>query len=179
MTLPVQPFVGLVYRAHHPRWAFHPESGEGASRHGGRFNRPGLSALYTSLRPETAWLEAQQAFPFKAQPMTLCAYEVDCTAILDLTASEVRDAAGITMDELACPWEDLADRKVEPPTWALATRLIACGVNGIVVPSFANRAGRDDRNLIFWKWGREKPRLVKVIDDHDRLPRNDLSWQDN
>jgi RES domain-containing protein len=37
------------------------------------------------LRFETAWLEAQQAFPFKAQPMTPCAYEVDCGDVLDLT----------------------------------------------------------------------------------------------
>lgn len=69
---------GLVYRAHNPRWAFGPDSGQGAAQTGGRFNRPGTPTLYTSLRFETAWLEAQQAFPFKAQPMTLCAYDVDC-----------------------------------------------------------------------------------------------------
>ena len=45
-----------------------------------------MPALYTARRFETAWLEAQQAFPFKAQPMTLCAYEVDCD-VLDLTDS--------------------------------------------------------------------------------------------
>lgn len=71
-------FSGLVYRAHHPRWAFAADSGEGAARHGGRFNSPGRPAPCTSLRLQTAWLEAQQAFPFKAQPMTVCAYAVDC-----------------------------------------------------------------------------------------------------
>lgn len=64
-------FIGLVYRAHNPRWAFAPNSGEGAALTGGRFNPPGVLALYTSLRFEIAWLEAQQAFPFKAQPMTM------------------------------------------------------------------------------------------------------------
>jgi RES domain-containing protein len=39
-------FDGLVYRAHHPGWAYQPTSGEGAERHGGRFNRKGLTALY-------------------------------------------------------------------------------------------------------------------------------------
>lgn len=79
---------GLVYRAHHPRWAFAPDSGVGAAIDGGRFNSIGMPVLYTSRRFETAWLEAQQAFPFKAQPMTLCAYEVDCADILDLTDPE-------------------------------------------------------------------------------------------
>jgi len=61
---------GLVYRAHHPGWAWAPDSGEGARLLGGRFNRPGVAALYTSQRPETAWLEAQAGFAFEAQPMT-------------------------------------------------------------------------------------------------------------
>jgi RES domain-containing protein len=52
-------FDGVGYRAHHPGWAYQPTSGEGAERHGGRFNRKGLGALYTSLDINTAWMEAQ------------------------------------------------------------------------------------------------------------------------
>lgn len=176
MTLPLEPFVGTAFRAHHPRWAFNPESGEGASRHGGRFNPPGTPALYLSLRPETAWLEAQQGFAFKAQPMTLCAYEVDCLHILDLTSIPVRHAVSADYTELACPWENLASRNIEPPSWRLAKRLIDSGVAGIVVPSFAGRATAQDQNLVLWSWDRSKPNLVRVIDDHNRLPRNDESW---
>ena len=66
-----------------------------------------MPALYTSLRFETAWLEAQQAFPFKAQPMTLCAYEVDCEDVLDLTDAAILAANGINPADLACPWKDL------------------------------------------------------------------------
>lgn len=51
-----------------------------------------MAALYTSMRSETAWLEAQQGLPFKAQPMTLCAYRVDCADMLDLTDPAVRAA---------------------------------------------------------------------------------------
>lgn len=69
---------GTVYRAHNPRWSFDPTSGSGAAQYGGRFNPLGMAALYTSRRMETAWREAQQGFPFKAQPLTVCAYEVDC-----------------------------------------------------------------------------------------------------
>jgi hypothetical protein len=74
-----------VYRAYNPRWAFAPDSGHGAATAGGRFNPVGMPALFTALIFETVWLVAQQAFPFKAQPMTLCAHEVDCEDILDLT----------------------------------------------------------------------------------------------
>ena len=33
---------GVVYRAHNPQWSWTPLSGEGARRHGGRFNRRGV-----------------------------------------------------------------------------------------------------------------------------------------
>jgi RES domain-containing protein len=78
-------FVGTVYCAHNPRWSWAPESGDGAALWVGRFNRIGQPTLYTSLRFETAWLEAQQAFPFKARPLTICTYAVDCDDVLDLT----------------------------------------------------------------------------------------------
>jgi RES domain-containing protein len=97
-------FSGFVYRAHNPRWAFAPDSGVGAASTGGRYNPVGMRALYTSSRFETAWLEAQQAFPFKAQPMTLCAYEVACEDILDLTDAGILTAHGASAEDLACAW---------------------------------------------------------------------------
>lgn len=167
-------FTGLAYRAHHPRWAWAPTSGEGAARFGGRFNPRGMAALYTALRPETAWLEAQQGFPFKAQPMTLCAYRIDCADMLDLTEP---GAHGIDPADLACAWEDLADRGLVPPSWALARRLAAAGHAGIIVPSFAPGATPADRNAVFWRWSDTLPHRVTVIDDFARLPRDDRSWQ--
>jgi RES domain-containing protein len=68
-------------------WAYAPLSGAGALKYCGRFNRPGINALYTSLDPTTAWMEAQQGFPFKPQPMTLVAYQVDYDNIADLNST--------------------------------------------------------------------------------------------
>lgn len=39
----------VAYRVHDPKWAYAPTSGAGAGSHGGRANRPGISALYLSL----------------------------------------------------------------------------------------------------------------------------------
>lgn len=167
----------IVWRAHHPRWAFEPASGEGAALHGGRFNRVGVPALYTSMRFETAWAEAQQAFPFKAQPMTLCGYEVDCEDIADLTDEATIAALGAGRAALACPWEYLVDKGETPPSWALADRLIATGHAGILAPSFAPGATAAEVNAIFWRWTTDPPHRVKVCDDARRLPKDDVSWR--
>ena len=166
-----------VYRAHHPGWAWAPDSGEGARLYGGRFNPPRMAALYTARRLETAWLEAQQGFPFKAQPMTICAYRVDCTDLRDLTDPAVLAAEGVAPGDLACAWEALADRGEAVPSWALARRLRAAGGAGIIVPSFARGAGPRDVNVVFWDWAREGSHQVVVIDDFGRLPRDDASWR--
>ena len=166
-----------MWRAHNPRWAFAPASGEGAARHGGRFNRVGRAALYTSMRFETAWLEAQQAFPFKGQPMTICGYRVDCEDIEDLCDASVRRALDVKSEDLACAWEYLADMGEVPPSWSVADRLMASGVAGIIVPSFAHGATASDRNVVFWTWADAPPHEVKVIDEAARLPKNDASWR--
>ena len=75
-------FRGLVYRAHNPQWSWTPLSGEGARRHGGRFNRRGIPALYTSLSPLTAIREAQP-LGRPMQPLTLYACEVDVEPVVD------------------------------------------------------------------------------------------------
>lgn len=166
-----------VFRAHNPRWSFAPTSGDGAARHGGRFNPVGTPALYTSATPEGAWREAQQGFAFKAQPLLICAYDIDCDDVADLGDDAVRALLGVGTVELACAWEDMASRGMTPPSWHLARRLFALGTAAVVVPSFAPGALASDRNVVFWRWSDTLPHQVRVIDDHGRLPKNDRSWK--
>lgn len=154
-------------------WAYTPLSGEGAKQYGGRFNRPGIPALYTSLDFTTAWLEAQQGFPFKPQPMTLVAYQVDCADLIELDAPATQKLLEVNAADLACAWEALALDSRQPPTWLLADRLMADGIAGIVVKSYASGCTDANRNLVLWQWSTD---TIQVIDDLSRLPNNKASW---
>jgi|GEM_PF-162976 len=166
-----------VYRAHNPQWSWAPISGEGARRHGGRFNRPGVATLYTALSPVTALREASPlGRPF--QPLTLCSYEVDVEPILDARDPAALAGQGATFSDLADPhWERTMLEGRVPASQALADRLIAAGFAGMLVPSFAHGAGPEDLNVVFWRWGSNLPHRVVVIDDDGRLPRDQSSWK--
>ena len=125
----------------------------------------------------TAIKEASQGLALKIEPLVLCSYEVDCEDILDLTTATGLKAAGVVADDLACGWMMLAHERKTPPTWAMAKRLIADGMAGVVVPSFAPGATVDDRNLALWRWSADRPHFVAVDGPSGRLPKNQLSWR--
>ena len=157
-------FAGLLYRAHNPVWSRAPLSGEGAARFGGRFNRIGRPALYTSLAPETALREANQVGTL--QPVTLVAYQADIGPLLDGRDETALNPFGMTPADLSDPaWRDrmLAGKPV--PTQGLAEAAVAKGHSGIIVPSYARGAPVDALNLVLWDWdGR-----LTLVDDDDRL----------
>jgi RES domain-containing protein len=115
--------------------------------------------------------------PFKAQPLTLVGYRVECERVVDLTDPVVRSAIGVTEAILASPWEDLASRGLSPPTWDLSRSLVDAGHHGVLVPSFAPGTVPTDRNLVLWRWSDNAPCQVNVVDDFSRLPKDDTSWR--
>jgi RES domain-containing protein len=154
-----------------------PLSGDGAAIHGGRFNPKGMPALYLSLSIETAIREANDGLTFGINPCVLCCYEVDCADLADLRTDVGRSEYGVTLVDLSGVWGLDARERRELATWQLGRRLIARGIAGILVPSFALGAARSDQNLVLWDWSERPPHQVRVFDPSGRLPRNQLSWQ--
>lgn len=164
-------FRGTVYRAHNPQWAWTPLSGEGARRHGGRFNRRGVPALYCSLSQMAAIREATP-LGRPMQPLTLCAYEVDALPVFDAGDTRQLEEIGFREADLACrTWEaDMLEGAVAA-SQRLAESLDEAGYVGMLVRSFAVGASKDDVNLVMWRWSDVYPTRVTVIDEQDRLTR--------
>lgn len=171
--IPFRPYRSRCWRMMVPRWSHAPLGGEGATVRGGRFNRPGLAALYLAETPETAFAEYQQGMFRMPRPGTLVGYEVDVLNMLDLTDESVLSALGIAATVLSCPWKLLRAQKAVVPSWELADRLIADKTACIRAPSFASPAGGN--NVVFWSWS-APPDLVTVYDPYDDLPRGRSSW---
>ncbi|MBV8911755.1 MAG: RES domain-containing protein [Acetobacteraceae bacterium] len=167
----------MAYRAHDPRWAWTPTSGEGAAAKGGRFNRVGVPALYLALTLQGMFLEMGHGLAHRFEPLTVCSYVVDVEGLADLRDEAGRAAWGADLADMACAWayERAAGRK--PASWTLAERLIGEGVPGILVPSFAIGARPEMSNLVLWRWGEEGPHLVRVHDPSGRLPLDQSSWR--
>ena len=159
---------GLVYRALNPVWAREPLSGEGARRHGGRFNPKGVPALYAALSIMSAIREANQIGAL--QPTTLVAYRCDLDPVFDGTDANALQDYRFSLAELAADdWRIRMREDGKAPTQLLAERLIADGHVGMHVRSFARGATRADFNLVLWKWGKTPPAQLIPIDDEGRL----------
>lgn len=115
-------FAGTCYRAHDPRWAFKPISGEGAAIRGARFNPNGVPTLYLAMTVMTAVKEANQGFAYRIDPCVLCSYEVDCDDIVNLSTPADREAAGVDLEDMGCAWMSFLAEGKRPPSWAVCDR---------------------------------------------------------
>lgn len=159
-------FRGLLYRALNPVYARQPLSGAGAAHYGGRFNRRGRAALYTSLAPETALREANQVGML--QPTTLVAYRADIGPICDGRNAAQLKPHRLSPADLADPaWRDRMIGNRPVPTQDLAEALAGQGFAGILVPSYARAAPEDAVNLVLWTWSD----MLELVDDEGRLGR--------
>jgi len=163
-------FRGALYRALNPVYAREPLSGRGAELYGGRFNRKGVPALYTSLSIMTALREANQVG--NLQPTTLVSYDADIERVFDCGDEAALKAQGMDAATLADRgWRDEMKAKGEARTQAFAAKLAGAGYHGLLVRSFASGATEADRNLVLWTWGEATPCRLTLIDDERRLSR--------
>ena len=163
----------IFHRYLTPKWAFVPTSGVGAAIDGGRFNRPGVEALYLSRAPQTALEEYRQDAGI-VPPATLAAYRITLADVADLSDGfdpEIWDDVWAQWD---CAWREIAriDKKV-PPSWKLADRIITAGMRGLLFPSLRHAGGT---NLVIFPANLLGSDEVDVHDPDHRLPRNQASW---
>ncbi len=157
---------GVAWRALNPVWAGDPLSGEGARKHGGRFNPRGMAALYGTLDPVTAVREVS-LIGQPLQPTILVSFAADVEPVFDGTDPAALAGQGMTPADLAADdWRVHMAEGREAPTQALARRLGTQGFTGMLAPSYARLAPVQARNLILWRWSAQSLRL---IDDAARL----------
>ncbi len=156
-----------------PKWAFLPTSGAGAAIDGGRFNRPGVEALYLSQAPQTAFEEYRQGASI-SPPATLAAYKITLAEVADLSQGFDPDVWDGAWREWDCAWRRIAriDRKM-PASWKLADQVITAGLRGILFPSLRHAGGT---NLVVFTANLVERDTIKVHDPDHRLPRDQSSW---
>lgn len=163
----------IFHRYLTPKWAFLPTSGAGAAIDGGRFNRPGVEALYLSRAPQTALEEYKQGASI-TPPATLAAYKITLAEVVDLSQGFDPNAWDGAWREWDGAWRQIAriDRKI-PPSWKLADLVIMAGLPGILFPSLRHAGGT---NLVIFPANLVEGDRVEVHDLDHRLPRDQSSW---
>lgn len=80
-------------------------SGEGARMRGGRWNQPGLAAVYGSTTDTTALEECKANDRYYGvetkSPRLLVAIDAQLIRVLDLSSASIRRTLGVTLKELA------------------------------------------------------------------------------
>lgn len=161
-------FKGTLFRALNPVYARTPLSGRGAELYGGRFNRKGTPALYTSLSVMTALREANQVGSL--QPTTLVSYDADIERVFDCGNEDLLRREGMDAAMLADQtWRDQMKSLGEARTQTFAHRLINAGYHGLLVRSHAHGTSPGDLNLVLWTWSPEPSARLSLIDDEGRL----------
>ena len=124
-------------------------SGEGVRRWGGRWSAAGsFAAVYASLSPETAVAEAlararHYGIPdAEMMPRVVVALDARIAALVDLTDGSVRRTLRVSRRRLrAEPWRRAADAGREALTQAIGRSAFEAGLEALLVPSAADRAG--------------------------------------
>ena len=109
-----------------------PLSGEGAAKHGGRANRPGVAVLCLALETETALREYRQLSPL-LPPGTLVTYRVTVSRVDDFREGFDAHSWAPLRESFGEDWRALwFDRRIEPPSWVLGDEVVAERSGGIL-----------------------------------------------
>lgn len=172
MKLTDGPLSQPLHRVLVPRWAFAPLSGDGAARHGGRFNRVGVQALYLSFERDTALAEYQQTSPL-LPPGTICTYMARLAPLVDLRKLNAADWDPL-WQEWSVDWRaSWYGERTEPTSWVMGDMAIEAGHPGIVFPSQARAGGA---NVVVFTDFLGGDNTLEVYDPGGYLPPGPDGW---
>lgn len=143
---------GIIYRSAAPKYANSKDllTGDGSRKFGGRWNPPGLTAVYGSFTPQTALEEALAhsryfGLPIHASmPRTFAAVEFNLRSVLDFTDGAIRRSLAVSEKRLmSCDWRTDMRAGGTPITQKLGAAASQVGLEAIVVRSVADRRGRN------------------------------------
>jgi len=154
-------------------------SGEGAGYNGGRWNRPGIKAVYASLDLVTAAKESFQEFAkygFKItyiQPRVMAGARVKVHRLLDLSDAKIRRKLGFRLDELTREdWAAIQSGGEESWTQAIGRGCRVTGFEGLLAPSARHRPGK---NVVVFPDKLDSDSSVELI-AQDELPPHPSKW---
>jgi RES domain-containing protein len=168
------PWSGVIFRSISPRYARPADilSGLGAYQAGGRWNAPGVYAIYGSLEPGLA---ADESFNFLLQhfgwqsrdvpPRMLVGIRVSLRAVLDL-ASVTNIHPPLDLGQLLLEdWRKMNGERKESRSQALG-RAVTDIAEGILTPSRI----RNGKNLVIYPRSLKPESTIEVL-GQDKLPR--------
>jgi RES domain-containing protein len=159
LSAPAQALNSVWYRCVETSFAHEIVSGEGARRHGGRWNPIGsFRAVYLSDTPETALQEylaraRRMKWPdHKSLPMVMAGVEVKVRRVLDLRVPEVAAAVEPFLKAERLQWRSIQSRR-EAASQAIGRAVRETGLQGLLATSQQVKAGL---NLVLFpdKFGR-------------------------
>jgi RES domain-containing protein len=168
------PWSGVIFRSVSPRYAQPHDilSGHGSYKSGGRWNAPGIYAIYGSLEPGLA---ADESFNFLMQhfgwqnrdvpPRMLVGIRASLRAVLDFTKSPNILPHSELEELLREDWRRRNGEKKESRSQALG-RAVADLAEGILAPSRL----RNGKNLIVFPRSLKAESRIEVLGQAD-LPR--------
>ena len=152
-------------------------SGAGASYNGGRWNPPGILAVYASLDPITAVKESYQGFlkfgfeSASIKPRVMAGIELNVSTLLDLTDSGVRRKIEFSYTELVSEdWHAIQSEGDESWTQAIGRGAKEAGFEGLLVPSAQNRRGE---NVVIYPENLLPKSVCKLMAKKDLPPHPD------
>ncbi len=154
-------------------------SGNGSAYYGGRWNPPGVSAIYASLDPITAVTESYQEFfqygfaNATIRPRVFVGLAINLKCVLDLTDARIRRALGFTLGDLVDEdWYAIQSAGEESWTQAIGRAAVAAGFEALLVPSARDRTGK---NVVAFPSNLRSNRAVQVMAAED-LPPHPSKW---